>query len=300
MDAHAVEPTPAALLFVVAAQVDTDVSTLEELAEALAGEDVVVVLDPYERLGLVDDWVRNALVPALPASAVTIIVGRNAPNAAWRTPGWRDITAEVVVGPMTEADAAALVGRRGQPADVVAKVLRFGRGHPLALELAASTFRRATRSWRSMGDLRPRSSKLLDVLLADLDPAAREIVEAAAMLRRVTTPMLAAILDGEPTPAELDHAWRTVRNLPFVHVRNSGLEFNGVVHDVLSAGLELASQAALVRFGGERAGRRWSRSAGRRGGTPRPTCCTSCRTRSCATAHPASRAAACDRGGPAS
>ncbi len=44
-----------------------------------------------------------------------------------------------------------------------------------------------------------------------------------------------------------------------------------------------ASQAAPVRYGVEQAGRRWSRSGGRRAGTPRPTCCTSCRTRSSAT-----------------
>ena len=121
------------------------------------------------------------------------------------------------------------------------------------------------------------------MLLADLDPVAREIVEAAVMLRRVTTPMLAAILDGDPTAAELDHAWRTVRGLPFVHVRSNGLEFSGVVHDVLSAGLELREPVALVRFGVAPAGRRWSRSGERRAGTPRPTCCTSCRTRSSAT-----------------
>ena len=261
VDAHEVEPTPAALLSVLAGQVDRDVSTLEELAAALAGQTVVVVLDPYERLGLVDDWVRNALVPALPASAVTIIVGRNAPNAAWRTPGWRDITAELVVGPMTEADAAALVGRREQRADVIAKVLRFGRGHPLALELAASAFARYPELEIGEGPPPEVVEELLDVLLADLDPVARQIVEAAAMLRRVTTPMLAAILDGDPTPAELDDAWRTVRSLPFVGVRSSGLEFNGVVHDVLSAGLELrepgrarevrrrAGQAAMVEIG---------------------------------------------------
>src|SRR4051794_38794949 len=74
VDAGTVEPTPGSVLRVVAGQVDGGISTVEELADALAGEPVVVVLDPYERLGLVDDWVRNALVPALPASAVTIIV----------------------------------------------------------------------------------------------------------------------------------------------------------------------------------------------------------------------------------
>ncbi len=262
VDAHMVEPTPGSLLSVVAGQVDGNVSTLEELAAALAGEAVVLVLDSYERLGLVDDWVRNDLVPAQPASAVTIIVGRNAPNVAWRTsPGWRDITAELVVGPMTEPDAAALVGRREQRADVIAKVLKFGRGHPLALELAASAFARDPELEIGEGPPPEVVEELLDVLLADLDPVAREIVEAAAMLRRVTTPMLAAILDGDPTPAELDDAWRMLRSLPFVHVRRNGLEFNGVVHDVLSAGLELrepgrareirrrAGRAAMLEIG---------------------------------------------------
>ena len=214
VDAGMVEPTPGSVLSVVTRKVDAGISTLEELAAALAGEAVVVVLDPYERFGLVDDWVRNTLVPALPASAVTIIVRRNAPNGAWRTtPGWRDISAELVVGPMTKPDAAALVGRREQRADVIAKVLRFGRGQPLALELAASAF--AGHPELEIGeDLRPRSSKSCSTCGRRPRPGSREIVEAAAMLRRVTTPMLAAILDGDPTAAELDHAWRTVSACP--------------------------------------------------------------------------------------
>ncbi len=52
---------------------------------------MVLVLDTYERLATLDDWVRSELIPGLPATALTVIAGRAAPGARFRvarTPRW--------------------------------------------------------------------------------------------------------------------------------------------------------------------------------------------------------------------
>ncbi len=37
---------------------------------------LVVLLDTYERLGPLDDWLRSRLLPRLPATALTVVAGR--------------------------------------------------------------------------------------------------------------------------------------------------------------------------------------------------------------------------------
>ena len=48
---------------------------------AVAGVDVLVI-DSFERLNLLDGWIRNELTRALPAGVTTLLVGRRGPNAA--------------------------------------------------------------------------------------------------------------------------------------------------------------------------------------------------------------------------
>src|SRR5215470_15687809 len=71
---------------------------------AAAGVDVLVI-DSFERLNLLDGWIRNELIGALPAAATTVLVGRRGPNVAWRTaPGWRTLLGELMLGPLTAED----------------------------------------------------------------------------------------------------------------------------------------------------------------------------------------------------
>ena len=44
----------------------------------------MVLVDTYERLAPLDDWVRTGLLPRLPATALTVTAGRMPPGAAWR------------------------------------------------------------------------------------------------------------------------------------------------------------------------------------------------------------------------
>ena len=77
--------------------------------------------------------------------------------------------------------------------------------------------------------------ELFAVILDDLPPEERDTVEAAAVLRRVTMPLLAAVVDGQDS----DSAWRTLRQMPFMATTGSGLELDGVAATVLLEALEL-------------------------------------------------------------
>src|SRR3954447_10511520 len=118
---------------------------------------------------------------------------------------------------MNDIDAAALVGRRDLPPDTARRVVRHGHGHPLALELRPEAF--ARRPDLDLPDGPPAEvlEELFEVLLDDLDPGERQTVESAAVLRRVTLPLLQAVLAGPdpggPVP-DVQQAWRVLRRLP--------------------------------------------------------------------------------------
>jgi DNA-binding CsgD family transcriptional regulator len=78
---------------------------------------------------------------------------------------------------------------------------------------------------------------LFEVLLDDLNPTERRTVEAASILRRVTRPLLSAVLD--PDGQDVDAAWRTLRELPFTSVTRIGLELDPLARNVIAGGLEV-------------------------------------------------------------
>jgi DNA-binding CsgD family transcriptional regulator len=241
VDGREVEPTPATVLAHVGSVLGLGIEapTLEQVADAIAAASVVAfVVDSYERFGLVDGWLRNRLLPSLPGRTTTVLVGRNPPNVAWRTaPGWRQLLVDVRLGPLTEAGAAQLVARNGLAGDRAERARRFGRGHPLALELACEALVRHPDL--VVGDAPPAEvvEELVEVLFDDLDPDVPDVVEAASVLRRVTVPALAAVL--ERNDEEVERAWVALRDLPFATVRPDGVELKAVVQDVTATRLEL-------------------------------------------------------------
>jgi predicted ATPase len=107
LDGRRVEPTvPGALAALGAALGRPTPPSASAAAEQIADVGIdVLVIDSFERLNLLDGWIRNELTSALPAAVTTLLVGRRGPNVAWRTaPGWRTLLGELVVGPLTAGD----------------------------------------------------------------------------------------------------------------------------------------------------------------------------------------------------
>lgn len=250
LDGRDIEPTPSGFLravsseFRMAVAEPSDVLSLPAAAATIDAADVgVIVIDSFERLNLLDGWLRNEFLVALPADVTTVIVGRRPPNLAWRSAsGWRHLLAELDIGPMNDADAATLVGRRNLPPDAARRVVRLGHGHPLALELLAEAFARRPDLELPDGPPAEVLEELFEALLDDLDPDERRTVESAAVLRRVTLPLLEAVL-AEAAPAgpapDVQQAWRVLRQLPFTVTTGSGLDFQPIARQAIAGALEI-------------------------------------------------------------
>lgn len=237
VDCRAVEPTERGFLAELAAALGGAASSADEVADRLAGlgRRVVLALDTYEVLRLLDTWVRQVFVPVLPETVRLLLVGRLAPAAAWLTmPGWHGLVRSIALGPLPDGDAVELLLRTGMGAQEARRLNRFARGHPLALRLAAAA--RSERPDFEVGDLPPRQvvAELTRLYLADVDDRLTgAAIEAAAVVRRATLPLLGALL---PETAPRD-AYDRLRALPFVEETRDGLALHEALQEAVSAQL---------------------------------------------------------------
>jgi DNA-binding CsgD family transcriptional regulator len=236
LDCRAVEPTPerflAALAGALGAREGTGADVLAQmLCEGAAR--AVLALDGYESFALLDAWLRCEFLPLAPAGLLTVVALRGTPSPAWATsPGWQDLVMRLELRPLGHADAELMLARRGVAGDDAARIARFARGHPLALELGAAVARARPGIDLDGGPPPEVIRNLVGEVLRGLDPEAIEAVRAAATVRRVTEPMLGALLESDPrVPFE------RLSGLPFVDHRPDGLALAEPVREAVARDL---------------------------------------------------------------
>jgi len=158
-------------------------------------------------------------------------------------PSWRRLPAgtleAICLGPLPPEDSRELVRSLGVASDEAAVITRFAGGHPLTLVLGALTARE--RPGQPVHDV--TMDRLLDefalAYLDDLDEVAQRLLEAAAVVRRVSRPLVAAMLpDIDPWKA-MD----TLRRLPIVDATTDGLRLHEALQQAIAARLRAAEPA---------------------------------------------------------
>jgi hypothetical protein len=216
-------------------------ATVAEGAAALSerGHRVVLVLDCYEHLRLLDTWLRQELVPSLHDNTRLALAGREPLGAAWIS-AFGDLLATVPLANLSAADASALLRGEGLSVIDAARVTRFTHGHPLALRLAVST--RGARPDPALADTAIATvvTELARIYLSGLDQATRAVLDAVCTLRRPTRSLLGALLPDVPP----DAAYDLLRPLPFVEFGSDGLVLHETVREVVATLLRANDPAA--------------------------------------------------------
>ncbi len=226
LDCRSIEPIPDGLLDAIGTSLRCVIRTLQDAAQAIASlaQPIVFALDNYEALRLLDGWLRTEFLPSLPSSARFVIVGRSLPTAPWISePGWADLVLNLRLNSLPEDDVARFLESRGFPEAARTRVARFSMGNPLALQLCTATL--AAHTDRLAGDL--DLSQVIDHLALTCvdeieDSELKEAIEVSSLVRRVTKPILEALLpDRNP-----DHLLRGLGQLSFVETAPDGLVFH--------------------------------------------------------------------------
>ncbi len=205
------------------------------LSDAAVADRPLVLIDTYERMNGLGGYLRRGLLPALPASAVVVIAGRNAPEEGWFQDGWESVVRELELRKLPAGDALALLEAHGLTDDRTEAIVDWADGSPLALTLAAGAA-------ADDGDWTPaddgENHEILRALVRRLAEAeirgVRLSVLAVAATARVTTPeMLDAVL---PT-GDAEGAYERLRALSFSEPVGDGLALHELVRKALRADL---------------------------------------------------------------
>lgn len=243
IDCRSVEPTAGGFLAALASAVGGAGATPQVAARRLGrlGDRVVLVLDTYELLRLIDPWLRQELVPRLPPNVRVVLAGREPPAAAWlAVAGFSDAVCSLRLGGLEAQDATQILTGAGIDVEQAPRLNRVARGHPLALLIAASAAR--TRSGVELE--RVASARVVEELtrlyLDGLDGATRHALDAASVVRRVTLPLLSGML---PDVAPQD-AFERLRALPFVEHGLDGLVVHDAIREAAASTLRAVDPAA--------------------------------------------------------
>ena len=235
IDCSVVEPTERGFLHELGSAAGGEFTTCLEAASRLAGlGNVVLVFDAIESIRLLDTWLRRSFVPAMPSNVHMVFGGRTPPIALWLQMPWRGPFHTLELSPLAEQDALTLLMGAGIEKARATRVNRIARGHPLALTLAAITL-------GSLDDAELEElafHRIVDELarrhMAEIsDSTTRRAVEAASVARRVTAPLLAAML---PDVAPSD-VYERLRALPLMRLSRDGLHLHDAVRDAIAAEL---------------------------------------------------------------
>lgn len=232
---------------------------LADLGRVAARQRIVLMLDTYESITTLSDWLRK-FVQGLPANVLFVVAGRVAPDWDRAWPGWVGRAEIIELREMSDEDIDRLVHQyyslfgRGEPEPgQVTAVVRFARGLPMA----ATT---AVRLWVSyqVTDLQPVGqgavADLADRLLEGVPAEMRPAFEAAAVLRYFNVDSLAAVLDGTDTAGLYDE----LRRWPFTRPRSAELAVHDTMREVITDALR-ARSPELFRQLNERASAHYAR-----------------------------------------
>ena len=235
VDGRTLEPTERGFLTSLGSALGTPLATIADATEALAGDArVLLTIDTHEQLRLLDAWLRQSFVPALPQNVRLLLAGRDTPSAWQRDLG--DLLRTIRLENLSDEAARTLLRRAGVDDAIARRVARVAHGHPLSLQLAAGALAERPGLPAEDAVLGPMVEELARLYIDGLEPITRRALDAAAVLRRTTLSLLEAMLPDDD-PAEL---FATLRALPFVELGSQGL----VVHDTLRVATSALLQAS--------------------------------------------------------
>ncbi|NUM46500.1 MAG: ATP-binding protein [Anaerolineales bacterium] len=239
-DARNIEPLPETFRATLARYLDAPAGGIEEFMAASPKRQLLMV-DTYETLAPLDDWLRDHFLPQLPENVMVILSGRNPLSPAWRADaGWQTVLETLPLRNLAPDETREYLSRRNIPESQQQAVMTFTHGHPLALSLIAETFAQregAEFQFEEKSDDAFRRDIIQTLVKNFLQkvpgPAHRAALEACALVRVTTEPVLCEMLAN----SEINDLFEWLNELSFIEPRPGGLFPHDLARDALVADL---------------------------------------------------------------
>jgi tetratricopeptide (TPR) repeat protein len=213
---------------------------LEDIAKTAEKKRIVLLLDTFEQMSALEDWVGETAQKIHP-NVLMVIAGRKLPdwNRVWSS--WMMNAQVEELKPMTEGVMRELIHRYyatmrgGQPDSVqVEAIIRFARGLPMVVTSAVQL-------WVKYGVEDFQSVKaeivanLVDRLMEGVPSALIPALEAAAVVRWFDQPILRAVINKD----DVREVYNELRRFPFVRTRAEGLALHDSVREMMDENLRV-------------------------------------------------------------
>lgn len=194
----------------------------------------ILLVDTYELLDPIDAWLRDTLVPQLPAQAIVVLAGRKPPSKGWRgDPGWHGLMQVVALENLGADDARSYLSAAGVAPPLHDEIVAATNGHPLALSLVVDVLAQGGADADLSAFHRPDVVRhLLEQFVDDLPtPDHRIALDTCALARATTHRHLRATVGRD----DVDELFGWLRLLSFVGEGPHGLVPHDLARHVLSA-----------------------------------------------------------------
>lgn len=213
---------------------------LADIAKAAEKKRIVLLLDTYEQMTALEDWVGQ-VGQKLHPNILLVVAGRKLPdwNRTWQ--GWMANAQVEEIKPMTEDIMRELIQRYyatmhgGEPDPAqVEGIIRFARGLPMVVTSAVQL-------WVKYGVEDFQSVKveivanLVDRLMEGVPSTLIPALEAAAVVRWFDQPILRAVTSLE----DVRDVYNELRRFPFVRTRIEGLALHDSVREMMDENLRV-------------------------------------------------------------
>lgn len=214
---------------------------LEDIAKAARKRRLVLMLDTFEQMSALNDWVCD-IAKHLDENILLVITGREMINWDRQWDGWLAHTQVEELNPMTEDVMrdlarryyATMVGGEPDPKQIEA-IIAFARGLPMVLATSV-------RLWVKYGqkfDVEEHKAEVYgDVvkrLREGVSPELLPVLESAAIVRWFDQSILRAVTKMKNVSA----AYEELRRFPFVKSGKEGLRLHDSVRDIMEESLKI-------------------------------------------------------------
>jgi hypothetical protein len=200
-----------------------------------SGPRLVLLVDTYELLQPIDDWLRRDFLPQLPDNVLTVLCGRTPPSRNWtQDAAWQPLMKVVQIRNFAPAEGREYLQKRNIPEAAIGKILEFTHGHPLALSVVADLLDQQPGKDFNPADSPDMVKTLLESFVEDVPSAAhRQALEVCAMTSITTEALLQQVLELEQAPEVF--AW--LQDLSFIDRNRLGVYPHDLAREAIAADL---------------------------------------------------------------
>jgi hypothetical protein len=235
LDARHLEPTSASFLTALKSLLNLEPTDSPAAVLGKRTGKNVLLIDTYETLAALDDWLREGFIPQLTENTLIVLAGRLSPSPGWVSDaGWQEIAHSVSLRNLNPQESQTYLASRAIPTIKHQAALEFTHGHPLALSLVADVLAQG-QEMNFQPEVAPNVVKtLLERFIQDIPTSEQRLaLEAFALVRLTTEKLLSQMLD-LPDVYEL---FEWLRQLSFTDSGQLGIFPHDLVREVLIADL---------------------------------------------------------------